>query len=91
MKCIGQSKYNDSSKIKRIQKIIINDDERNHFITTFFNSECNNISSITFNDDINNYLHLLDVSKPLIISELPKINKIEKVKRPRGRPLKEII
>jgi len=76
MKFINQSKpITKEQPLKRIQKIILNDDPKKHLITYFFNENAFKLSDVKFNDDVKEFLHILDQNAPLNVSNLPKIEK----------------
>ena len=75
MKTINQSKpITKESPLKRVQNIIINDDERKHIITAFFNNISISISELNFNDELLTTLNKIEHNKPLDITTLPKMN-----------------
>ena len=76
MKFLNQSKPTTKEQpLKRIQKIITNDDTRDHCITAFFNEEAISISDLKLTAELEAYLDVELHNKSFDISTLPKIKK----------------
>jgi len=74
MKTINQSKpLTKESPIKRIQKVITNENEEKHFITCYFNCTYNTINNIIIDDELKEELTFIKNKKPIDVSKLPKI------------------
>ena len=77
MKYINQSKpITKEQPLKRVQKIIINDDPKKHLITGFFNPIFQKLSNVIFNDEISYFLDIEYHNEPLNISILPQIKPV---------------
>lgn len=74
MKLINQTKPND----KRIQKIILNDEPKNHIITSFFPESVFKIPdfgySSNYDDKVKEHFQIVKAKKPFEISSLPDLN-----------------
>jgi hypothetical protein len=76
MKFLNQSKPTTKEQpLKRIQKIITNDDTKDHCITAFFNEEAISISDLKLTAELEAYLDIELHNKSFDISTLPKIKK----------------
>lgn len=77
MKYLNQSKpITKEQPLKRIQKIILNDDPKKHLITGFFNPIFTKLTNVIFNAEISYILDIEYHNEPLNISILPKTKPI---------------
>jgi hypothetical protein len=74
MKLINQTKPNDN----RVQKIILNENPRNHIITSFFPENIFKIPDFGFNskydDEVKEHFEIVKAKKPFDLTLLPELN-----------------